>query len=84
MKAMNDLDEEERDLLGAFDKGKLKSVDTKRELAKFKAATRATAMKDKRKNIRLSSDDLSESQVRALPEGIHKYVTGRLSENKQK
>jgi predicted DNA binding CopG/RHH family protein len=90
MKAMNDLDAEELELLNAFDKGKLKSVATKGELAKFKAAARATAIKDKRVNIRLSSGDLSDLQVRALQEGVpyqtliasivHKYVTGRLSE----
>ena len=87
---MNELDAEELELLGAFDKGKLKSVATKSELAKFKAAARATAIKDKRVNIRLSSGDLSDLQVRALQEGVpyqtliasivHKYVTGRLSE----
>lgn len=80
----------ERKLLGAFEKGKLKSVATKAELARFKAAARATAIKDKRVNIRISSGDLSDLQVRALQEGVpyqtliasivHKYVTGRLSE----
>lgn len=87
---MSDLDQDELELLGAFEKGKLKSVATKPELAKFKAAARATALKDKRVNIRLSSGDLSDLQVRALQEGIpyqtliasivHKYVTGRLAE----
>jgi len=87
---MNELDTEELELLGAFEKGKLKSVATKSELAKFKAAARATAIKDKRVNIRLSSGDLSDLQVRALQEGVpyqtliasivHKYVTGRLAE----
>ena len=87
---MNELDAEELELLGAFDKGKLKSVATKGELAKLKAAARATAIKDKRVNIRLSSGDLSDLQVRALQEGVpyqtliasivHKYVTGRLAE----
>lgn len=84
------LDQEEFDLLGAFEKGKLKSVATKAELARFKAAARATAIKDKRVNIRISSGDLSDLQVRALQEGVpyqtliasivHKYVTGRLAE----
>lgn len=87
---MSKLDAEELELLEAFDKGKLKSVATKRELAGFKAAARATAIKDKRVNIRLSSGDLSDLQVRALQEGVpyqtliasvlHKYVTGRLAE----
>jgi predicted DNA binding CopG/RHH family protein len=79
--------------LHAFDAGKLKSVASKSELAKFKAAARSTAVKDKRVNIRLSSGDLSDIQVKALEEGVpyqtliasvlHKYVTGRLSETRQ-
>jgi predicted DNA binding CopG/RHH family protein len=83
-------DEYELDVLNAFEKGQLKSVATKAELAKFKAAARATAIKDRRVNIRLSSGDLSDIQVRALEEGVpyqtliasvlHKYVTGRLAE----
>jgi len=83
-------DDGELDLLDAFEKGQLKSVATKGELAKFKAAARATAIKDRRVNIRLSSGDLSDIQVKALEEGIpyqtliasvlHKYVTGRLAE----
>ena len=80
----------EADLLGAFDKGALMSVATKAELSRFKAAARATAVKDKRVNIRLSSGDLQDIQVKALEQGmpyqtliasvLHKYVTGRLAE----
>ena len=87
---MSKIDEYELEVLGAFEKGKLKSVATKAELAKFKAAARATAIKDRRVNIRLSSIDLGDIQVKALEEGIpyqtliasvlHKYVTGRLAE----
>ena len=90
---MSNLDQEELKLLDAFDSGKLRSVATKAELARFKAAARATAIKDKRVNIRLSSGDLSDLQVRALQEGVpyqtliasivHKYVTGRLAEKVQ-
>ena len=62
---MTKLDAQEIELLEAFEKGKvkLKSVATKDELAKFKAAARATAVKVKRVNIRLSSGDLSNIQV---------------------
>lgn len=60
----------ETELLAAFDKGALKSVATKAELAKFKAAARATAVKDKRVNIRLSSGDLQDIQVKALEQGM--------------
>ena len=67
---MPGIDEYEQEVLGAFDKGRLKSVATKGELAKFKAAARATAIKDRRVNIRLSSGDLSDIQVKALEEGV--------------
>jgi predicted DNA binding CopG/RHH family protein len=87
---MRKIDPYERHVLDAFERGKLKSVATKAELAAFKAAARATAIKDRRINIRLSAGDLSDIQVRALEEGVpyqtliasvlHKYVTGRLSE----
>lgn len=87
---MRKIDEYELDVLSAFEKGQLKSVATKAELAKVKAAARATAIKDRRVNIRLSSGDLNDIQVKALEEGVpyqtliasvlHKYVTGRLSE----
>jgi len=87
---MPKIDAYEHEVLTAFEKGRLKSVATKAELAKFKAAARATAIKDRRVNIRLSSGDLSDIQVKALEEGVpyqtliasvlHKYVTGRLAE----
>jgi len=87
---MPKIDDYEFEVLTAFEKGQLKSVATKAELAKFKAAARATAIKDRRVNIRLSSSDLNDIQVRALEEGVpyqtliasvlHKYVTGRLAE----
>ncbi|MDP2795291.1 MAG: hypothetical protein Q8O25_14640 [Sulfurisoma sp.] len=87
---MPKIDAYEHEVLTAFEKDQLKSVATKAELAKFKAAARATAIKDRRVNIRLSSGDLSDIQVKALEEGmpyqtliasvLHKYVTGRLAE----
>ena len=89
---MSNTDPYELEVLTAFDKGELKSLGTKAELAKFKAAARATAIKDKRVNIRLSSGDLKDIQVKALEEGmpyqtliasvLHKNVTGKLSEPK--
>ena len=87
---MPNVDAYEREILKAFEKGKLKSVATKAELDKFRAAARATAVKDRRVNIRLSSIDLNDIQVKALEEGmpyqtliasvLHKYVSGRLVE----
>ena len=89
---MSNTDPYELEVLTAFDKGELKSLGTKAELAKFKAAARATAIKDKRVNIRLSSGDLKDIQVKALEEGmpfqtliasvLHKYLTGKLIETK--
>lgn len=89
---MKKLDAYEEEVLHAFEAGKLKPVASKSELAKFKAAARSTAVKDKRVNIRLSSGDLSDIQIKALEEGVpyqtliasvlHKYVTGRLSETR--
>ena len=87
---MPSVDAYEREVLSAFEKGSLKSVATKDELDKFRAAARATAVKDRRVNIRLSSIDLNDIQVKALEEGmpyqtliasvLHKYVSGRLVE----
>ncbi len=84
------IDVDEGELLRAFEQGQLKSVATKSEVAKFRAVARATGLKDRRVNIRLSSGDLSDIQVKALEEGVpyqtliasvlHKYVTGRLTE----
>ncbi len=78
--------------MSAFDKGSLKSVVTRAELEKFKDAARAAATVDRRVNIRLSSIDLKDIQVKALEEGmpyqtliasvLHKYVSGRLVEQK--
>ena len=89
---MSNADTYELEVLGAYEKGQLKSVASKAELAKLRAAARATAIKDKRVNIRLSSGDLRDIQVKALEEGmpyqtliasvLHKYVTGKLAERK--
>jgi len=91
---MSKVDACELVVLRAFEKGRLKSVATKSELERLKAAARATAIKDRRVNIRLSSIDLKDIQTRALEEGVpyqtliasvlHKYVTGRLTEKSQR
>lgn len=82
----------ETGLLRAYDAGKLNSVATKAELATLRQAAGATAIKDRRVNIRLSAGDLQDIQVNALKEGLpyqtliasvlHKYVTGRLQERR--
>ena len=87
---MSNVDAYEQEVLSAFEKGSLKSVATKGELEKFRVAARATAVKDRRVNIRLSSIDLNDIQIKALQEGmpyqtliasvLHKYVSGRFVE----
>jgi len=87
-------DPSETEIVQAYEAGRLKSVATRSELSRLKAAARATAVKDRRINIRLSASDLQSIQVRALEEGLpyqtlissvlHKYVTGRLEENKSR
>ncbi|MFT3664987.1 hypothetical protein [Piscinibacter sp.] len=89
---MTQPDSLEADLVEAYEAGKLKSVASKAELSRLRAAARATAIKDRRVNIRLSAGDLQDIQVKALAEGmpyqtliasiLHKYVTGRLEERK--
>ena len=74
-----------------YDKGRLKSVrPSKAELKSFRVSARATFIKNRRVNIRLSSPDLMDIQTRAAEEGVpyqtliasvlHKFVTGRLKE----
>ena len=87
---MSKLDPYEVEILEAYESGKLKPTAGKVELQRMRAAARATAIKDKRVNIRLSSVDLLDIQAKALEEGmpyqtliasvLHKYVTGKLAE----
>ena len=88
---MSELDPYELEVLEAYESGKLKPIASKAERQRMRAAARATAIKDKRVNIRLSSVDLLDIQAKALEEGmpyqtliasvLHKYVTGRLAED---
>jgi len=89
---MSKLSSEEREILEAFDKGKLKrskmAANTQKRHQEY---AEAMFKKDARINIRLSSKDLRGLQKKALAEGIpyqtlvasilHKYVEGRLHEN---
>lgn len=79
----------EEDLLGSFENGEWRSVpNLKNEIERYASSAAATLSKDKRINIRLSSRDLEDVQMRAAEEGmpyqtliasvIHKYVSGRL------
>ncbi|HMU34371.1 MAG TPA: hypothetical protein PKC89_10950 [Pyrinomonadaceae bacterium] len=89
---MSKLDKEEKEILDAFELGKLKPTSRAKALQKrHQKYADAMFRKDARINIRLSSRDLRGLQKRALAEGIpyqtliasvlHKYVDGRLHEN---
>ena len=89
---MSKLDQEEREILEAFDAGKTRRGPDAEETAK-RHQDYAAAMfkKDARINIRLTARDLRGLQKKALAEGIpyqtlvasilHKYVEGRLRED---
>ena len=88
---MNRLDSEEKEILEAFNAGKLKQVqNVNQELNRHKVIAEATFKKDTRINIRLSSKDLRALKARALKEGIpyqtlvssvlHKFADGQLVE----
>ena len=91
MDQMKRLDRYERDIVSAYDKGALVSARPSRsQLGAFREAARATFIKNRRVNIRLSAADLMDIQARAYAEGVpyqtliasvlHKYVSGRLQE----
>ncbi len=84
------LDEEEREILEAFESGKLVPVADKEAVIDRLHSYADAARKDRRVNIRITNRDLVALQEIALEEGIpyqtlmasilHKYVTGRLME----
>jgi predicted DNA binding CopG/RHH family protein len=88
---MKKSDKFEQEILRAYESGELVSTAPgKKEKERFRAAARATSLKERRVNIRLSSPDLLDIQARALEEGVpyqtliasvlHKYVGGRFVE----
>ncbi|MBI5286061.1 MAG: BrnT family toxin [Deltaproteobacteria bacterium] len=85
------LTKEEKGLLVSYEKGEWKSVkrlDMERQ--RYRGYARATFLKDRRINIRISAKDLEGIRKKALQEGIpyqtlissiiHKYVSARLVE----
>ena len=83
------LDQEEKEILEAFDRGELKPAPKQKALRKrLVAAARNTILKDQRINIRLTYMDLRNIRTRAMEEGIpyqtlissilHKYANGTL------
>jgi predicted DNA binding CopG/RHH family protein len=88
---MTNLNQEEQDLLGSFDRDEWRPVDgVKEQLEHYREYARATFKKDRRVNIRISTKDLEDLLKRAVEEGIpyqtlmgsilHKYAAGRLTE----
>lgn len=88
---MSKLGTEEKEILEAFEGGKLKQVKNRaHELARHRKVAAETFTKDSRINIRISSKDLRALQKRALAEGIpyqtlvssvlHKFVEGQIVE----
>jgi len=83
------IDQEEKEILEAYESGKLKlSKPSKKEIAAIKAAALSTFKKDKRITIRLYDHDFKGIQKKALQMGIpyqtlisgviHRYVEGEL------
>ena len=90
---MSRLDNEEQEILDAFDAGELeRTPQLEGKRARHQEYAQAMFKKDARINIRLSSKDLRGLQKKALAEGIpyqtlvasilHKYVEGRLHEDR--
>lgn len=85
------MDNEEKDILDAFERGEMNLKDPDSELqSMLREAGENTFRKDKRINIRLSSHDLEGIQRKASRKGIpyqalisgliHQYVEGDLQE----
>lgn len=92
---MRNLNKEEQELLNSVEQGEWQSVkDLPEKLDLYRQYAEANLKKDKRLNIRLSSNDLEALQFIAVEEGIpyqtliasvlHKFVTGRFVERSDK
>ena len=84
-----DLDEYEKEILEAYENGKLNPSES---LTDYQTIARNTMKKNRKINIRISENDLSALQRRAAREGIpyqtligsvlHKFASGFLQEAK--
>lgn len=90
---MKGLDKYEREILSAYESGQLKRTATSEaSLRRYRDYARATLTKNRRVNIRVSTQDIADIQARAVEEGLpyqtlmasvlHKFATGRLVERK--
>ncbi len=82
-------DKEEKAIVDAYEKGKMKlSTPSKKEIEAIKATARKTIIKDKRITIRLYDHDYKGIQKKAMEMGIpyqtlisgiiHRYIEGDL------
>lgn len=81
---------DEKEIIASFERGEWKSVLSPERRKQLETYAKNTLSKNKRVNIRISSKDLYDIQIRAVEEGIpyqtlmssilHKYVSGRLME----
>ena len=89
----HDLDAEEQDILDRFERGELRPApDAVREMEEAREAARSTFKKTRRVNLRVTERDYMLVHARAREEGIpyqtllssiiHKYVSGRLREER--
>lgn len=88
------LDNEEQEILKSFENNEFKSVqNVAKEIKRYSKYAQNTIKKDKRINIRISECDLEAVQRKAIEEGIpyqtlissliHKFISGRLIENRK-
>ena len=89
----NQLNAEEREVLERFERGELTtSSEAQREMETARLAARNTFNKTRRVNLRVTERDFNLAHARAREEGIpyqtllssiiHKYLSGRLTENR--
>ncbi|MBP8130913.1 MAG: antitoxin [Candidatus Hydrogenedentes bacterium] len=89
------LDKEERALQDSFERGEWHPLqDRDEELARHRLLARNTLRKDRRVNIRISSQELDALQRLASEDGIphqtlmssvlHRYATGRLAATRRR
>ncbi|MCL5071352.1 MAG: antitoxin [Actinobacteria bacterium] len=85
------LDSEEKEILNDYENDEYVEIsDMEKEIEKHTEYAKATFLKNRRINIRISQRDLEYIQRRALEEGIpyqtliasliHKYISGKLIE----
>jgi len=84
------LNEEENEILSAFEQGKLKEIEmSEKEIEELQAAAKETLIKNSRISVRIPERDLRKIKSRAIENGIpyqtlitailHQYAEGKIS-----